>query len=196
MIEASTERLDRSVRKFRETIEELEAIDGSYTEESAESVVPRMVFRKEDLSFLFAELPNEKTADVRREYESLLERSASIIDNQEYQEQAQISLWNRLNTLPQLICDFAELEPYTNEINHVLSRRDTIEAVVRNLEEHADIEEAKVQLEAFDRVFLCRYQRHLDRVKNHAIEIDYYPDSFWWRHPSTIDRDTDLDSLV
>ncbi|NUB90142.1 hypothetical protein HT576_03715 [Haloterrigena sp. SYSU A121-1] len=137
--------------------------------------------------FLLDEIPSETVeSDTINRYERLSTETQSVLDTAEYREKARSELRTRIDHFPKTVCYFHELDPVPNEVELAVNRRDAIEMYLDKLADYYDLSEQQIRIDTLDDVFRCRYEMYIDDVQEYVVELPYYPDSYWWRHPSAV----------
>lgn len=88
------------------------------------------------------------------------------------------------------ICHFLELDPIDMETENDLLGRDYIEIILNELKEVYNIHDMKIKVYALDEALKCKFKRNLKIIMEECPDIEqvYYPEHFWWRHPSEFKR--------
>ncbi|WP_159076953.1 hypothetical protein [Halococcoides cellulosivorans] len=94
-----------------------------------------------------------------------------------------------VNQYPMIVCHILGLDPMNDEVRQSLSQRDSIHILLDYLGEDDLPEGLRPQVEALDEVMSCimKFYRsdEISDLKG-QIAIEYFPDSFWWRHPDQL----------
>lgn len=94
---------------------------------------------------------------------------------------------------PATISFFLELDPIDLETENDMAKRDILEILIMELSHDYDLHDMKIKVGVLDEVLRCQFKSNIDMIMKESpdIEITYYPEHFWWRHPSTILRDVE-----
>ena len=88
---------------------------------------------------------------------------------------------------------FFELDPVCVETENDLDSRDIVEILLNELRSDYDLESLEARVSTSDELLKSKFEYYarsggLGKLLKECpyLEIPYYPDSFWWRHPSKI----------
>lgn len=125
---------------------------------------------------------------LREQFETLREDTNGVLEEAEYREKAFAELQYMIDRYPSVVNHFLKLEPVPNELRNDLDLRDRLEITRLELDSHCDLYDEHIRVETLDEVLQLRYEREIETILNEqdGVERSYYPDSFWWRHPSKI----------
>jgi len=77
---------------------------------------------------------------------------------------------------------------FFNEIGNALFMRDGLEFSLIELENDYDLQDLKFKITVLDTVLKTKFTEKIERIVEccPSFETSYYPENFWWRHPSKI----------
>lgn len=184
----------KDLENFERTIDELDqSLDSTDNFEGYMAGDP--IICKYRISFLFKSLL-EKGADVRdfkKEEERINKKLMTFMQNRgrDYTDKLYAELKFLVDQYPTMICFFLELDPIDMEVENDLNSRDDIEYLLKELDDDYDLRDIRIKVRALDDVLRCQFESNINLIMKEwpYIERDYYPDSFWWRHPSKILRE-------
>ncbi|NUB90143.1 hypothetical protein HT576_03720 [Haloterrigena sp. SYSU A121-1] len=144
------------------------------------------------------EVCSEEVGDhgLREQFETLREETNGVLEEAEYREKAFEELQYMIDRYPSVVNHFLELEPVPNELRNDLDWRDRLEITRLELDPYFDLHDEHIRIETLDEVLRLRYEQEIDTVLDEraGVERSYYPESFWWRHPSKVDEELDSSS--
>lgn len=181
--------------RFEESISMLEtdfdAIEGPFGRPTA----GRPLLLKLTLSGLRGESAQEWTESETARFEALCSRLDTVVDRlgPAYDDQLLVELEYLVDTYPATINYFLGLDPMDIELGNDLSKRDSIEVILRELSDRHDLSEQTAAVDALDTVLKFQYREHLDTLQEFrdVIEKPYLPESFWWRHLDQFETDAE-----
>ncbi|MHC3439938.1 hypothetical protein ACYJ1Y_18105 [Natrialbaceae archaeon A-gly3] len=131
--------------------------------------------------------------NLREQFEALREDTNDLLEKAEYRRKAFEELQHMIDRYPSVVNHFLKLEPISNELRNDLDWRDRLEITRLELDPYSDLHDEHIRVETLDEVLQLRYKREIDMIlEEHAdIERSYYPESFWWRHPTRVAEELD-----
>lgn len=176
------EKYEEIIEKLDENFDEIE-IFGKYQARAPLSY-------KYEISFLIEYLQN-KSLDLS----TLIKEYDKINTNlRNFEQKKGISYWDKVyEELIYLVedysttaCLFLELDPIEIETDDDLNKRDLIEILLVELEKRYEVNDIKVEIQALDKVLKCKFKMNIDILMKECPDIQkvYFPENFWWRHPS------------
>ncbi|WP_339105367.1 hypothetical protein [Haloterrigena salinisoli] len=182
-----SQQLERTLNRYETALAELRETDHLEEITPYDSPISRIILYDAKADFLLDEIPSEtvESGTIDR-YERLSTETQSVLDTAEYREKARSELRTRIDHFPKTVCYFHELDPVPNEVELAVNRRDAIEMYLDKLADYYDLSEQQIRIDTLDDVFRCRYEMYIDDVQDYVVELPYYPDSYWWRHPSAV----------
>ncbi|MDO9099053.1 MAG: hypothetical protein Q7U60_13155, partial [Candidatus Methanoperedens sp.] len=145
---------------------------------------------KHKISFLIGYL-EKKGVDIsyiKNEYNRINKKLIAFEQKRgkTYRDKVYEELEYLVDTYYTTICSFLELDPIDMETENNLMRRDSVEILLKELQSDYNIHDMKVKVSALDEALKCQFERKIDYLLKECalIENPYYPENFWWRHPS------------
>ncbi len=81
-----------------------------------------------------------------------------------------------------------ELTPIDVEAWNDMDQRDHIEVLLMELGRDFDLKAIEKRIQTLDKSFRQKYKEKITDYQSHyaSIERSFYPERFWWRHPSAV----------
>lgn len=147
------------------------------------------IVKRRLLSYLIRELDNRNvdTSGLTRRYSELNDKIDARV-GEAYLERLHEEFQHLVEGYPSTVCYFLELDPINIELGNDLDQRDAIEILFLELEGSFDLSDERIRISALDSVLECRYEMAIDTIMEYSnvVEKPYFPDRFWWRHPSDV----------
>jgi len=159
---------------------------------------------KYNLDFLFEKIgtDNPHYTEIKNDYYPLKNQIEQINKDFNVEDLQQEINTNVLHLFPGIFEDFSDIQTYSQDADHDLFLRDNLEFALMELHQKIDIKMLasmepnqknnirvlESNVANYDLGFKCIYTREIKDVIKFGcnFEISYYPDNFWWRHPSKI----------
>ncbi len=123
----------------------------------------------------------------RAEYARITRKLTSLEEKRgiNYREKLLSDLKRHVDCYPDLIDNFAELEPLLYEIIQDLAIRSTIEILLMELERDYTLTDIKEKVSLLDEALKSKYIQNIDDIIECCPEAEspLFPARFWWRHP-------------
>lgn len=201
---ANQEYLGRMLDRQQKQLSKLQSIEAVLELDPYGPLTIRGILcRIDEAEFILEELQMDEDIDheLRSQFQNVRKKTQMVFQDEEIQQQAYTELTILCDNYYREVCHFLELDPFYIELENDLGTRDAIEILLRWLEGYFDLSRHRLQVKTLDDVFRCRYEKQICEIldKHRDIERPYYPDSFWWRHPSIIAEDvecTDYDNSI
>lgn len=183
------EHIKAYLKKYEETIEEL---DKNFDKiERLGRYQARAPLRyKHEISFLIEYL-EKKGVDIsyiKNEYNRINKKLIAFEQKRgkTYRDKVYEELKYLVDIYFSTICHFLKSDPIDMETENDLIRRDNIEILLKELQNDYDIHDMKVKISALDEALKCQFKTNIETIMKECpnIEISYFPENFWWRHPS------------
>lgn len=93
-----------------------------------------------------------------------------------------------VGTYPTRIKAFLKLDPIDIETGHDIYQREMIDILFNELQKDCDVRKMKLQVSKLDIELKGKFIENMDTLLEECPNIEeiYYPDFFWWRHPSKL----------
>lgn len=177
------------LKKYEERIEELDdnfdkiTLHGRYQAGGLLRYKYKILF-----SINHLEKENIDLTDLKAEYERINKKFMTFVQTRDkaYLDKLYEELKNSVDKYYVTICSFLKLDPIDIETGHDIFSRDSIEFLLEELENDYDLHDMKVKVAALDEALKCKFAINMDVILKEFSDIEYYPEKFWWRHPSKI----------
>lgn len=197
-IDPSRERAERYLRSYRDQLDQFSAIeDYSQLPPAEEPSLSTALVADTEVKGLLRALreTDVDTTEWESEYAMCRREMEELLRSPDVRRYAVAELEYLLDSFPAKVSHFLELEPLQMEVEQHLGWRDSIEALLTELDtsESIDVREQRIRLEALDEVLRVRYEEGIETIRSECptVERPYYPESFWWRHPSRVANERD-----
>lgn len=139
------------------------------------------------------EKENIDLTDLNAEYERINKKFMAFVQTRDkaYLDKLYEELKNSVDKYYVTICYFLKSDPIDIETGHDLYKRDSIEFLLEELDNEYDLHDMKVKVLALDEALKCQFKSNMDVIMKECPDIEkaYYPENFWWRHPSKLRND-------
>lgn len=142
------------------------------------------------ISFIITYLAKNgfEISGINKEQEKLNNklRTLELKRGRDYRDKLYEKLKSQVNRYPKMICCTFDLDPVCLETENALDGRDVLEILMMELKNEYELQPLEEKTSSLDEVFKLKYARHIRAYLKEcpSIEKPYYPDNFWWRHPS------------
>jgi hypothetical protein len=152
---------------------------------------------KYELLFMIRHLNEKKVniAEIEKDYNELNEHLSHLEQDKgkDYRDKLYDELKFEIDIYSRAINTFFELDPICVETGNDLAGRDIIDILLIELKCDYDLVSLEERVSMLDDILKSKFEYYarrgsLGRLLEECpdLEISYYPDSFWWRHPSKI----------
>lgn len=150
---------------------------------------------KYEILFMISHLEKEGTnvSQLKKEYENINEKLKLLEQKRgkNFRDKLYEELKLQLNAYPKIVDYVFVLDPVCVETENDLMGRDMIEILLLELKNDFNLQLIEEQLSLLDETLKSNFESnarngYLRKVLKECpyLEIAYYPERFWWRHPS------------
>ena len=185
-----SELINRWLKRFEEWIEQTEENYDTLHPLSAHSASGPIIC-KYDLLFLldYAEKRNVNIDKQKKEFKNNPTK-VTALKNKKGKTYSN-KLLSELNYFTvkynKTVRSFLELDPIDLETYNDLDGKDIIEYLLMEIKKDRDVRDLEYKILEADKILKNKYLDNIDVIlKNARLEKPFFPDNFWWRHPSKI----------
>ena len=186
-----SELINRWLKRFEEWIEQTEENYDTLHPLSAHSASGPIIC-KYDLLFLlnYAEKRNVNIDKQKKEF-NRIEQKLTALKNKKGNTYSN-KLLSELNYFTvkynKTVRSFLELDPIDLETYNDLDGRDIIEYLLMEIKKDRDVRDLEYKILEADKILKNKYLDNIDVILKECpgVEKPFFPDNFWWRHPSKI----------
>lgn len=185
------EQIKAYLKSYEESIEELDKnfdkieLHGRY-----QAGVPLRY--KHEIYFLieYLEKKGADTLYIKNQFNKI-NKTLEVFEQEKrkaYWDKVYKELKELVDTYPVRIEAFLKLDPIDIETGHNIYERDMIDILLNELQKDYDVRKMKSQVSKLDAALKRKFIENMDELLKECpnIEEEYYPESFWWRHPSKL----------
>jgi hypothetical protein len=183
------ERINDDLKRYEEVIEETDKNFDSLKILGRYAPCAPYLF-KYNIIFLimYTEKKGFDLSEIKKKYEKINKKLVSFEQKRgkTYRDKVYEELKYLVDTYYSTICHFLKSDPIDMETENDMMGRDDIEILIEEFNTDYNIKDMKVKISALDEVLKCKFKTDYELLMKECpnIEKPYYPESFWWRHPS------------
>jgi len=192
MYDSLIELVTRYLKSFEEYVERTEAYYdkvgrigklGGYNPFSSYKKKYQILFLLE-----FLEKNGIDVSGFKMEYDRVCKKLGALEEKRgkDYRDKLYEELKMDVLYYPNMINCMFDLDPVCLETENALDGRDSMEIMIMELKKDYDLKPLEENVSVLDEVFKSKYKHNIRAYLKEcpSIEEPYYPENFWWRHPS------------